>query len=176
MPGVFVFPGGRVDPEDALTPVLTPLRRREAGRLAESAGTRDPERLAVAAIRETYEETGLMIGENGAGLLRPNLDCLQYLARAITPASSPIRYNARFFMAEAVHANGEVRSNGELLDLDWFSFEDALALPAISVTQFVLEEVRRRLAGRQFRGIPVISFRNHVMQLRYRGVNDSTGG
>ena len=72
-------------------------------RLAESAGVRNPERLAVAAIRETYEETGLWIGEHIAGRLRPNLQCLEYLARAITPASSPIRYNARFFMAEAIN-------------------------------------------------------------------------
>jgi 8-oxo-dGTP pyrophosphatase MutT (NUDIX family) len=170
MPDVFVFPGGRVDPEDSESEVLMPLRPLEVERLAGSAGSGDSKRLAVAAIRETYEETGLMIGEGAAGLIRPNLHCLEYLARAITPVESPIRYNARFFMAEAAHANGVVRSNGELLDLDWFSLEQAQALPAVSVTHFVLEEARRRVEGEPFRGIPLIYYRKHVMQLRYRGV------
>lgn len=170
MPDVYVFPGGRVDVEDGEAEVLKPLRPKERARLAESAGLRNPERLAVAAIRETHEETGLMIGEESEGRLRPNLQCLQYLARAITPARSPIRYNARFFMADASHAKGKIRSNGELLNLAWFRLEEALELPAISVTHFVLEEAHRRMARRPFRGIPVLFFREDVMHVRYRGV------
>jgi len=104
MPSVYVFPGGRVDPEDAEGEVLQPLSTRESQLLAESSSGRDPERLAVAAVRETYEETGLLIGERRGGRVLPDLGCLAYLARAITPAESPIRYNARFFLADASHA------------------------------------------------------------------------
>ena len=58
---------------------------------------------------------------------------------------------------------------GELLDLDWYHLERAMLLPAIDVTKFVLEETGRRLSGHPYRGIPVLTFRRQVMQLRYRG-------
>ena len=79
--------------------------------------------LALAAIRETYEETGLVVGEPDTPTLRsrspawadflrhdanPRLDVLHYIARAITPPYRNRRFDARFFMVDAEHIQGEV--------------------------------------------------------------------
>ena len=69
MPGKFVFPGGRVDREDAYVPVAGQLDPQVASRLM--TRLRRPSRirprvLAVAAIREAYEETGLLLGKRVA--------------------------------------------------------------------------------------------------------------
>ncbi len=66
MPGVYVFPGGRRDPTDSRILVSGSLAETIALKLAYKSGARmTPARmraLAVAAIRETYEEAGLAIG------------------------------------------------------------------------------------------------------------------
>src|SRR5512144_2772283 len=57
MPGVWVFPGGAIDPED-----LKPWR-------VETGGEHLPSRLvrcARAALRETWEEVGVLVGRQGA--------------------------------------------------------------------------------------------------------------
>ena len=79
--------------------------------------------------------------------------------RAITPASSPIRFHARFFLAEGEFA-GVLRGNGELLDLGWRPIESCLGLPIADITEFVLREVAQRLSGRAPDGIPLFSFRH----------------
>ncbi len=167
MPDVFVFPGGRVDPEDARVPVSAELPPLEVSRIGTQRSPRRARMLAVAAVRETYEETGLVIGDRVRGGLRPDLESLEYIARAITPPQSPIRYHARFFMVRAERVTGRIRSNGELLGLRWLSFAQASALPIIEVTQLVLEEAQYRLSRDRFRGIPLISYRNGAVQLRY---------
>src|SRR6267378_551529 len=65
MPGKFVFPGGRVDPTDKAMPVARPLHRHAEARLMQRFHRGSPLRaraLALAAIRETFEETGLLLG------------------------------------------------------------------------------------------------------------------
>ena len=128
--------------------------------------------LAVAAIRETFEETGLWIGAQDAAGLRPDLAPLTYLARAITPAESHIRYHARFFMAREEDTGGSIRSNGELLDLDWLGLERARALPLVDVTRIVLEEAEYRLNGGRFRGVPLISYRRGSIRCRHQFAGD----
>lgn len=172
MPDVFVFPGGRVDPEDARTSVRNELPARELRRIAARSSPHRARMLGVAAIRETFEETGLVVGDRVSGALRPDLKCLQFIARAITPTESAIRYHARFFMARAEHLAGRIRSNGELLDLRWMDFEQASRLPIISVTQLVLEEAQYRLSRKPFRGVPLIFYRNGNVQLRYQFERD----
>ncbi len=172
LPDVFVFPGGRVDPDDARIPVRSELPSREIRRIGARPSPRRARMLAVAAIRETFEETGLLIGERISGEIRPNLECLEYIARAITPPQSPIRYHARFFMLRAEQLAGRVRSNGELLDLRWLSFEQASALPIIPVTQLVLEEAQYRISRKPFRGIPLFFYRSGALQRRYQFERD----
>jgi 8-oxo-dGTP pyrophosphatase MutT (NUDIX family) len=168
MPDVFVFPGGRVDPDDARIPVRNELSSREIRRIGARSSPQRARMLGVAAVRETFEETGLMLGDRVAGALRPDLKQLEYIARAITPRDSKIRYHARFFMTSADRVVGRVRSNGELLDLNWMSFEQASELPIISVTQLVLDEAQYRLSRKPYRGVPLFFYRNGMVQRRYQ--------
>lgn len=167
MPDVFVFPGGRVDAHDARVPVRADIAPGEFERFHGRVSKRRARMLAVAAVRETFEETGLVIGKERAGRLEPDLAGLQYIARAITPAQSAIRYHARFFLAEASAASGSLRSNGELLDLDWLPLSKARQLPLVDVTQHVLAEAEHRFEGRADRGVPLISYRAGAIRLRY---------
>jgi 8-oxo-dGTP pyrophosphatase MutT (NUDIX family) len=117
--------------------------------------------LAFAGIRETFEETGLLLGRAGrldapaegtwAEIARlgvaPDPSLLRFLARAITPAESPMRFHARFFMADASRATGELRPTDELLDLAWFTLGEARKLPIIDVTEVLLDRVEALVEG-----------------------------
>ena len=61
MPGKFVFPGGGVDPTDKAMPVASALDPQSEMRLMQRFHKGSPVRaraLALAAVRETFEETG----------------------------------------------------------------------------------------------------------------------
>lgn len=142
VPDVFVFPGGRVDTADALTETVTPLGTAEAARLAAAgaAGPRLARALGTAAIRETWEETGYVLGQSRVENDRIHADqaALRFSARAITPRESPIRFHARFFMADGSALEGPPTGSGELTDLAWFPLTEAQKLPVIDVTEFML--------------------------------------
>lgn len=174
IPDAFVFPGGKLDPDDLRARPATPLSP------AASFGAKS-QALAMAAIRETFEETGLILaapGDVGAdsgpswshfhGLgVAPRLDALTGLARAITPASSPIRFHARFFAASANAVRGTLAGSGELEELDWYPISDALKLPVIDVTEFVLREVLAGYGATAARPrIPLYSYRNNRPVIR----------
>jgi 8-oxo-dGTP pyrophosphatase MutT (NUDIX family) len=166
MPDKWVFPGGRIDPSDFRAPVAAELRPEVAAQLAEAGPPRRTRALALAAIRETFEETGLLLASPGqhhrlvAGPWRdflaqgalPDLSALDYIARAVTPPMVPKRYDARFFMADAAHLVSLERQPdcGELDEIAWFELADALALDLPTVTEMVLKEIPLRLvdAGR----------------------------
>ena len=162
MPNTFVFPGGRVDREDGQVQPGTELRSEVELRLTRQATPRRARALALAAVRETFEETGLILGRpaNGVDMARipetwrpfyatgiePALDLLDYVFRAITPPRNVRRYHVRFFIADYRHVEGELGGSGELVDLQWIPIDDALAMPNTpSVTAHVLEEVARLL-------------------------------
>src|SRR5215475_3195490 len=113
MPGKFVFPGGRVDKSDNRVPVAAPIPGELETNLLKGSPKITPSRaksLAVAAIREACEETGLCLGrkaEGGsarlegpwkpfadAGLL-PDPSGLFLIARAITPPGRVRRFDTR---------------------------------------------------------------------------------
>jgi len=167
MPDVWVFPGGGVDRKDARSPVSSQLASSVAAKLEARWSPTRARALAVAAIRETFEETGLAFGELVDGRLHPALGRLDYLARAITPALSPIRFHARFFLADAADGSGQVGGNGELLDLRWIPIPEAMELPIINVTRFVLQETAQRAAGHPSPGVLSIRFRRQSPLLRY---------
>lgn len=154
VPGHYVFPGGRVDRADYGAPVRSPLRREVSERLCASCRPRLAHALAVAAARETWEETGLSLGEAAA----PDLAALDYVLRAITPSQSPIRFHARFFAVEAARLSGKLEGNGELLDLAWRPVAECLRLPIVDVTEFLL---KRMQAGppAAAQGVSLFSFR-----------------
>jgi 8-oxo-dGTP pyrophosphatase MutT (NUDIX family) len=115
LPGKFVFPGGRVDAVDHAMPAVKPLHPDTERKLL--AHTRfqtgkDAVALALAAIRETFEETGLLIGTKDAaganapsGLWTPFVQTgfypdpsqMRFVLRAITPPGFARRFDARFF-------------------------------------------------------------------------------
>ena len=101
------------------------------------------------------------------GRVVPALHHLDYIARAITPTGNPIRYHARFFLARAERARGALRSNGELLDLDWVLLADVDRLNVIDVTRIVLDQARQRAEGRAVGGVPRISYRRGSPVIRY---------
>lgn len=142
MPGYYVFPGGAVDPAD-----------KDLG-----ASTWPGTRFHAAATRETWEETGVLItqsgllgipletqdpfyallGEKGA---QPNAAAVHYIARAITPPPSPIRFDTRFFLTHEADTEGEAHAVGELPKVLWVPVEQAMASDSVrGVTKFVLAE------------------------------------
>lgn len=171
-PGMFVFPGGIHERADAkigarIDGVKSSLQQNLNG-------------LACTAIRETFEETGLMLGTSGelgtseneswqsiAGMrLVPALQHLHYLGRAITPTVSKHRYHARFFVTEEKHLSGKLEENGELLNLDWHPLACAIQLPMFDVTEFMLEEFGRFLEG-EGKGYPRWSHRAGKAVVKY---------
>lgn len=161
LPDTFVFPGGRVETADrafARHHMLPPhetqcLKIAMRGRASDARAAA----LALAAIRETFEETGFVIGEpgrsDGAGQtrgwaeflaegFRPRLAGLAFFARAVTPPGRPRRYDTRFFLADAAEiAHRAERIDGELLDIDWFTIERAKTLKLPSITRHVIEDI-----------------------------------
>jgi 8-oxo-dGTP pyrophosphatase MutT (NUDIX family) len=146
MPGRYVFPGGRVTAEDARPWAGEPGGDRAQGFLA----------LKHAALRETFEETGLVVGEQRAatakanGVLSPVEEAyralglapapalLRLVGRAITPVASPIRFHARFFVADGRHAAGELVPCEELDDLHWHPVAGEPPGTMQNVTRFML--------------------------------------
>jgi 8-oxo-dGTP pyrophosphatase MutT (NUDIX family) len=165
MPNKFVFPGGKVDAADSRIVPPHDLHPEVMRRLCEGCSPTRARALALAAIRETYEETGLIIGEphtptlksrspHWAAFLRhdinPRLDVLHLIARAITPPYRNRRFDARFFMIDAQYIQGEVherpQGSGELLDLHWVALSRAQHMEGIPhITRVVLQELERRL-------------------------------
>lgn len=179
--GVFVFPGGKVDPADRSVGFASDLAPEVLARI--SKDRRRARGFSVAAVRETFEETGLLLaGAADVGATRhetwmdfakrgiaPDLGKLGYVGHAITPAKRKARFNARFFFAWADDMSGELGGSGELSDLDFFPLSEALKLPLVDVTEFMLLEVQRRhaenLAPRE--KYPFFSYRTDSPYIRY---------
>ncbi len=161
MPSVYVFPGGRVDLGDWHAPAATPLADHVLARLTRRCSAGRAKAHALAAVRETFEETGLIFGQTMQGEVSgppswqhfldtgyaPTLHGLDYLARALTPSNRPIRYDARFFIADGTAAEGTLGGNGELHDLHWVAVDHAHDLPLPSVTTHMLLEVERYMTN-----------------------------
>jgi 8-oxo-dGTP pyrophosphatase MutT (NUDIX family) len=167
MPNKYVFPGGRVDEDDALPPSLTELADSEHETL--SIGAARPVRaFPLTAVRELFEETGLIAGRAAdarsdvpaswsdyyAQGAAPCLANFRFLGRAITPPMRHKRFDARFFMADARDALIDERppiDGRELADLQWFTLAEVAALDLPNVTRFVISEVEARLSGKAAR-------------------------
>jgi 8-oxo-dGTP pyrophosphatase MutT (NUDIX family) len=150
VPNRYVYPGGRVDPTDARPPPAAPLRDDVAARLRRTTSTEARVRaLAVAAVRELFEETGLLLAagddvpESWHPGVAPRLDALDYIFRAVTPPGRTRRFNTRFFIAEANAVRGELGGDGELENLGWLGIEALRALPLMWITRAVLDEAQR---------------------------------
>ena len=142
----FVFPGGRVDDADLTVQADEDLHPVVAGKLLiEMRGKASPDRaraLAIAAVREVREETGLILGHRES----PPLAALSYFARAITPPDRPRRFDTRFFMANAdLVADKTLAGDGELSDLAWFTLEQTNTLDMPGITRLIIEDIAQVL-------------------------------
>jgi 8-oxo-dGTP pyrophosphatase MutT (NUDIX family) len=161
LPGIHVFPGGRVDRADsAASGLAEDLHPNVSAHLRQGRRGRPALAFARAAIRETFEETGLLLVGQGElpipGAVgppwqaftrrskRPEFGDLDFICRAITPTSSARRYDTRFFLADGAFAIGTIVGNGELEDVRWWPMEELHRLTLVDVTQFVLAEALRR--------------------------------
>jgi 8-oxo-dGTP pyrophosphatase MutT (NUDIX family) len=135
MPNRLVFPGGRVERADLATPFATPLPEATERSLRKKANPRLAHGLAAAAARELREETGLSLGHP------PRCDGLHYLARAVTPPGSPIRFNARFLVVAETQVSGTLAGDGELENLRFYAVPEALQQPLALPTRLVLERL-----------------------------------
>lgn len=150
MPDTYVFPGGRRDRRDHALPFGTDLHPAVLAKLLnESRGQLTPARaraLALAALRELHEETGLAIGDpRPAGHLAARLSNLRYVARAITPPGMVRRFDTRFFSAftdeEGIDA-ASVRDSQELHDLRWIGLDETQRFSMPDITRLILSDLR----------------------------------
>lgn len=162
MPSKFVFPGGAVDPGDGAVPLARPLAKGCTTRLVEETTGPSASALATAAIRELWEESGLILGAPGTWPdpppdweafaetgHRPSAEGLSFVFRAITPPGRPRRFDARFFLADAGRVMGDPddfsRASEELSHLHWVPLAEARAIDLPFITEVVLAEVAARL-------------------------------
>jgi 8-oxo-dGTP pyrophosphatase MutT (NUDIX family) len=138
-PEMWVFPGGKLEEADQGAAAATVV-----------PGGAAPEVLASVrcAIRETYEEAGVLVGADldvasrlemetdtspgrfwdqlhGEGIVLDTEE-VAYLSNWVTPAVSPLRFDTRFFVA-LVAAGTQARHHpAEMLDAMWMTPENAL--------------------------------------------------
>jgi 8-oxo-dGTP pyrophosphatase MutT (NUDIX family) len=152
-PDSWVFPGGRVDPEDHIDDFDQLFRGLSD---AEASMILDLERggLAwwLAACRETLEEAGILLAADVAvdpdlaARFRTKLSedeslfadlmldhgitldaaAVEEVARFITPLGPPRRFDARFFVARAPQDQEPSHDEGEIVNWEWVQPGDAL--------------------------------------------------
>ena len=152
MGGATVFPGGKLDPGDGAPEVRARVTGRMAEQAAQALGEDDPDlalALHVAALRETLEESGVLLGHatGDADALRARLHekgavlgpllaefgvtldagALVPLSRWVTPAVEKRRFDARFFLAAVPAGTQAAHDTHESIAGAWLTPHDALA-------------------------------------------------
>ena len=168
-PDSWVFPGGRVDPEDHLDDFETLCRGLDDAEASRRLGV-DHGGLAwwIAACRETLEEAGLLLAAGEAAdhdtvvrlrhrvledeslfpdlLLEEGLSLdatlIEEVARFITPPGPPRRFDARFFVALAPHDQEPSHDEGEIVNWEWVRPQQALESWAAGEIQMMSPTVR----------------------------------
>lgn len=177
MPGKFVFPGGRIETLDAAMPSISDLHPDAEAKLVSRVAapfTGFARALALTAVREMAEETGLLLGvkrddppaspgeiwtEFAKANVHPDLGQFHFIARAITPPRRPKRFDTRFFTADASmiahRIEGVVGPDSELVELVWVPLAEASKLDLPTVTSTILDELDARVKAGMAHGLPV---------------------
>jgi 8-oxo-dGTP pyrophosphatase MutT (NUDIX family) len=177
MPGKFVFPGGRIEALDAKMSAVSEIHPDMQAKLLERVANSSADfarALALTAVREVAEETGLLLGIKGneppvvpgeiwtefaKACVFPDLGNIHFIARAITPPRRPRRFDTRFFTADAsaiAHKiEGVVGENSELVELVWVAIAEGSKLDMPTITSVVLEELGARVAAGMAHDLPV---------------------
>ncbi len=149
VPGAHAFPGGKVEPADHdphPTTGVVPTDAEASARLGIPSGG-----LAywVAAVREIYEEVGLLVADGAVGDVdhhreavdrgeRPfaevctehgialRLGDLRYFGHWTTPPGAPRRYSTRFFVAPAPPGQEPCHDGNEAVACEWVRPQTAL--------------------------------------------------
>jgi 8-oxo-dGTP pyrophosphatase MutT (NUDIX family) len=163
MPSVYVFPGGRVDRADSYAKYAGDLSPRTE-RILEAAFTpRKSRALVLAAVRETWEETRLILGRpikdherniNHASYdafreqgLRPDITDIEVFGRAITPPHRHKRFDAWFFHKHLGDMSPpDIADSAELLNVGWFTFDEIKDLEQQRATTMMLRVFKDYLA------------------------------
>ncbi|MBW8816145.1 MAG: NUDIX hydrolase [Caulobacterales bacterium] len=159
MPDRWVFPGGRIDPADYRAPFATDLRPEVGGLFDRYLPAGRGRALALAAVRETWEEAGLLLARPGQGRARgpwknfvgqgllADLEAMDVVARAITPPAVGKRFDTWFLTADAERLASLDRQAdcGELEEIAWVDFDEAMALPLPTVTRMMIKEAVERM-------------------------------
>ena len=103
--GMWVFPGGRVDPEDRLDT-----------RTVSVCDDSDGRGFYAAAIREAHEEAGIDLTEA----------TLHHFAHWLPPAVRPKRFSTQFFLAKAPDNLDVAIDHGEITEHHWMTPNEAL--------------------------------------------------
>ena len=181
MPGKFVFPGGRVEPLDRRMASSTGIAPQVEARLMRNVQRPSAAKargLVLAAIRETFEETGILLGTKSSEPVRspggpwdafvqagvvPDLAPVHFIARAITPPARTKRFDTRFFAIDAsaiaARHEGVVGPDTELTELVWHPIAQASRLDMPAITSAVLEELAVRIAAGFSHDLPVPFYR-----------------
>lgn len=156
LPGKFVFPGGAVDAVDESIPISDIAPQVHTALSAES--TLPPSAIIAAAIRELWEESGLILGKPAtwdappkgwrgfaASGHIPSASGCDFFFRAVTPVGRPRRFDARFILVDADHIASDLddfsRAEDELSHLQWVPLADARSFDLPFITQVVLAEL-----------------------------------
>ncbi|MCW5891025.1 MAG: NUDIX hydrolase [bacterium] len=156
-PGVHAFPGGVVDPGDHVVPGARLPPDQAWAPAGEGDGPDDALPYWVAAVRELFEEVGILLSTRAgapvascdlpdladlrarlhAGApfaellaehdLTPATDALYYLARWITPKQNPRRFDTRFLVARLPDVQEACADGTETVSCRWFGPREALA-------------------------------------------------
>jgi 8-oxo-dGTP pyrophosphatase MutT (NUDIX family) len=160
-PGVYVFPGGGLERSDYHARPLRQLDPAIVPQLAVASSPRKADALAMAAVREAFEEAGLLFGSPGQigsvahaswrefqrREVTPDLSELEFLGRAITPSFQPMRFHARFFSVAFERLTGELAGDGELEDLRWIGIDEVHGLKMMIVQEMIMQTLKQRLNG-----------------------------
>jgi 8-oxo-dGTP pyrophosphatase MutT (NUDIX family) len=156
--GDYVFPGGKIEaddvPEDAARWCAGLVPDLAMRRLVNARSPREALAFWVGAIREAFEEVGILLAYDAAGRLldpapRPErlearrrecladrgafwrmlgderltlaTDRLVYFAHWITPEENPIRFDTRFFAAEAPPGQEAQADGQEIVAVRWLT-------------------------------------------------------
>ena len=147
---------------------------------------RKAQALALAAIRETFEETGLFLGVKrdqapkerikappgpwrafAEANIHPDLSTVHFIARAITPPRRARRYDTRFFTADASaiahRIEGKVGPNAELVELVWVPLDGIKEkIELLAITEIVLADLDKQLKEGFSHDLPVPFYRVRI--------------
>lgn len=165
MPGRLVFPGGRTDRDDGRVvtgdEMLPDVSAKLQGGRSKALSQTRARAIVLSAVRETYEEAGLLIGDLGDYQCRsaawqafadnnviPSLANLRIIARAITPPGRVRRFDTYFVAAwrdSVAVALPEGGPTQELEELVWLPIPEAMQQEVPLITKSILQDLQARL-------------------------------